>query len=119
MMHEALTVRTHNDTDVDIVGTSLQGYLMLPRTKLVELFGEPQVGPDYKSAYEWSLLINDGEEDRVIAIYDWRTTGANRDTFDDWHIGARDRQDVYMFGDLLIELGVVDPDTVWSVVKPR
>lgn len=113
-----LTFETHNDTHIDIVGTCLQGYLNLPRTKLVELFGEPNEGSsDGKTHSEWHLKLIGGDlEEIVVNIYDYKTPGANRDTFSDWHIGGASRWVVYELADLLIQLGVGDPDTVWRMV---
>lgn len=86
---------THNDTDISISGTSLQGYCDAGTTyyDLVNAFGEPQKGDGYKVDAEWSMLFSG----RVATIYNYKT-GKNycgsegRHVIDmagdDWHIGG-------------------------------
>jgi len=53
-----LEVQTHNDGNIDVNGTCLQGYVHGPGQKLVEKFGEPLLGyPDDKVEYEWNLKV--------------------------------------------------------------
>jgi hypothetical protein len=70
-------------------GTSLQGYIRAYYHQLVEVFGEPDHGPNAnmdKVTAEWCLEFEDGT---VATIYDWKEyetpMGLHR-----WHIGGKD-----------------------------
>jgi hypothetical protein len=81
--------RTHNDTQIDINGTSLQGYIQATRAQLERAFGEPDEGGDeVKITTMWTLLYANGE---VATIYDWKRYGAGypkQSELISWHIGA-------------------------------
>lgn len=84
-------------------GTSLQGYLRVPFSRVVEVFGEPGKGDDYKVAFEWRIEFEDGT---VATIYDWKSTSLYDDKsapspealraseFSDWHIGGNSKRAV-------------------------
>ena len=94
-------VQTHNDKNIRVGGTGLQGYLNnLEGQQLVEKFGEPLLGhPTDKVEFEWNLLV----EGMPITIYSWKNYGEK--SFDQlrlWHVGGKNKQVL----DLLRELGV-------------
>ena len=95
-----LEVQTHNDGNINVNGTCLQGYVHGPGQKLVEQFGEPLLGyPDDKVEYEWNLKV----KGKPITIYAWKNYGEK--SFDQlrlWHVGGKNKQVL----DLLRELGV-------------
>lgn len=79
------------------VGTSLQGELQIPFSRVVEVFGEPQESDGYKVAFEWRIAFADGT---VATIYDYKASSLYNDeyptpeqmreqNFSDWHIGGR------------------------------
>lgn len=87
---------------VQSYGTSLQGYVNVPFSKLVAVFGEPSDSDGYKVAFEWSIEFDDGV---IATIYDWKSTSLYdddlpspaylRDTdFDSWHVGGFDKRAV-------------------------
>ena len=59
---------THNDTDIDICGTHLQGYVETTYTQLEKHFGAYQEG-DYKTDWEWTIRFDDGT---IARIYNWK-----------------------------------------------
>ena len=81
-------VQTHNDGNINIGGTCLQGYLNnLEGQQLVEKFGEPLLGyPEDKVEFEWNLLIK-GDP---VTIYSWKNYGEK--SFEQirvWNVGGR------------------------------
>ncbi|CAB4133861.1 hypothetical protein UFOVP263_27 [uncultured Caudovirales phage] len=89
---------THNTSDVNINGTSLQGYIQANYYDLVELFGEPNSGDEYKIDAEWDILFEDGT---VATIYNWKdgknycgSDGFPVDDITDWHIGGFNKEAV-------------------------
>jgi hypothetical protein len=86
----------------DLLGTSLQGYLVVPFSRIVEVFGEPtHLGSgDGKVAFEWAITFADGT---VASIYDYKSSSLydpenptpeqmRATDFDDWHIGGRSKR---------------------------
>lgn len=81
----------------DPVGTSLQGTIDVPFSKLVAIFGEPSTHVDhYKVAFEWVITFADGT---VATIYDYKASSLyDHDNptpaqmraadYSDWHIGG-------------------------------
>jgi len=74
-------------------GTCLQGYLTLERSKLVSIFGEPEVygDPDDKVYCEWCIEITDENgESGVVTIYDWKnySDAAMADDYKEWNVGG-------------------------------
>jgi hypothetical protein len=88
--------KTHNETNVNADGTSLQGYVSVSYHELLSKFGEPTGSDGYKSDAEWELLFDDG---KVATIYNWKD-GKNYNGPDgldvryitNWHIGGRDKE---------------------------
>lgn len=80
----------------DPTGTSLQGYAPFSYDRIVEVFGEPELGVDGdECAFNWSITFEDGT---VASIYDYKasslyddglpTPQQMKDNFTDWHIGG-------------------------------
>lgn len=91
-----MNFKTHNETNVNAGGTSLQGYVAVSYDELLSKFGEPTVGDEYKVDAEWEILFEDG---KVATIYNWKD-GKNYNGPDglevrhitDWHIGGHDNE---------------------------
>lgn len=87
--------QTHNDTEIDVIGTHLQGYIQADYAKLVKQFGEPFEGT-YKTDWEWSLQFDNGA---IATIYNWKNGpnyqgdhGYANDQIFEWHVGGFDQQ---------------------------
>jgi len=83
------------NTGGDAYGTSLRGYVTTVFDQLVEIFGEPELGPnagddDDKVTCEWVITFADGA---VATVYDWKTDGTPK-TLYNWHIGGMKNTDV-------------------------
>jgi hypothetical protein len=85
--------------DAELCGTSFRGDLIVPFSRLVEVFGEPGEGDGYKVAFEWRITFADGT---VAAIYDYKASSLYGDgddaptpeqmranDFEGWHIGGK------------------------------
>lgn len=99
---------THINADVDVNGTSLQGYVSATSSQLEQLFGAPMFsGPGDKVTTEWNVQLDTGE---VFTLYDWKRYEAGPPAPNEvyqWHIGAHDRSAVAKVHDLLrIKLGL-------------
>jgi hypothetical protein len=73
--------------DANSNGTSLQGSIVTTYAELVQVFGQPDYGPDAdmdKTTCEWALQFEDGT---IATIYDWKTRGTPYGQYD-WHIGG-------------------------------
>jgi hypothetical protein len=84
--------------NVDINGSCLQGYIAANYHDLVEVFGEPSNGDEYKIDAEWDILFEDGT---VATIYNWKNGynycgmgGLHVDDITDWHVGGFSKQAV-------------------------
>jgi len=96
-----LEVQTHNDGNINVNGTCLQGYLNDTQgQQLVEKFGEPLLGyPEDKVEFEWNLLI----EGEPVTIYSWKNYGQK--SFEQirvWNVGGKNKQVL----DLLRQVGL-------------
>lgn len=71
-------------------GTYLQGYLYAQYAELVEVFGEPNDGPnDFgldKTTCEWNLEY---EDNKYCTIYDWKLPETPIKLYA-WHIGGNE-----------------------------
>lgn len=94
--------QTHNDKQIEISGTCLQGYCPPCTTyeKLVELFGQPTTADEYKIDAEWIIEFEDGT---IATIYNYKTgknycgdEGLDVEDMsgDDWHIGGSNSKSV-------------------------
>lgn len=74
---------TTNNVNLD--GTSLQGYITCSYDTLCEVFGQPYGGDGYKTQAEWAIKTDDGT---VFAIYDWKV---NQPVYEvtEWNIGGK------------------------------
>lgn len=79
---------------------SLIGYVSLNFCELLDVFGPPRCGDDYKVSTEW--LVEDTDTGRVFSLYDYKETElycADLPSVDDfrkqpdyrWHIGGDGR----------------------------
>jgi hypothetical protein len=86
----------------ELNGISLQGYLVIPFSRIVEVFGEPtSLGSGYgKVAFEWAITFADGT---VASIYDYKSSSLYNEEnptpeqmrasdFSDWHIGGKSKR---------------------------
>lgn len=79
-------------------GTSLQGYISATFDELVNTFGEPGKGDEYKTDAEWIIEFDDGT---VATIYNWKdgrnycgSDGLDVEDITDWHIGGNGQRSV-------------------------
>lgn len=91
-------------------GTSLQGYLDVAFSKIVEVFGEPDPECDsYKVAFQWRITFADGT---VATIYDYKASSLydeenptpekmREENFSDWHIGGKSSRAVELVREAL------------------
>lgn len=56
----------------DFMGGSLQGYCSISPARLVEVFGRPGDGDDYKVSGEFTFV--DSETGEFFTLYDWKHT---------------------------------------------
>jgi hypothetical protein len=90
-------MRINREVDFHRVsGTSLQGTLYTNYSRIVELFGNPGCGVDYKTDAEWILefVTEDGERE-VATIYNWKNgknylgeSGLAVEDITRWNIGG-------------------------------
>lgn len=88
---------THNqDASLDVNGTSLQGHIDAKYSELVDLFGKPFCGDNYKTDAEWIVKFADGT---LSTIYNYKNgknycgdEGMATEQITDWHIGGETRQ---------------------------
>lgn len=76
--------------NVNLEGTSLQGYITCSYDTLCEVFGQPEGGDGHKTQAEWAVKTDDGT---VFAIYDWKE---HKPVYDvtEWNIGGKTTQAV-------------------------
>jgi len=93
-MLDTINYQTHNDTDVNIDGTYLQGYVSASYDTLKTLFGQPTESDGYKIDCEWNVEFDDGT---VVAIYNWKNgfnylgaDGLHPSQINEWHVGGHD-----------------------------
>jgi hypothetical protein len=91
-----MNFKTHNETNVNAGGTSLQGYVSVSYHELLTKFGEPTGSDGFKSDAEWEILFDDG---KVATIYNWKdgknyngSRGLRVERITDWHIGGSDKE---------------------------
>ena len=88
---------THNDKDISIAGTCLQGYIDTTYKQLVKTFGKALKGEDRKVRKEWWIETEDGT---IATIYDWKTRRPLR-FFIDWSIGGKSPKAVEVVREIL------------------
>lgn len=72
--------------------TWLQGHVDTSYAHLVEVFGEPEEGDDYKTDAEWTLMTPAG----IATVYNYKdgknyngSAGTPTEKITDWHIGGQ------------------------------
>lgn len=92
-----MNIQTHNDADIDLNMTSLEGYIRGTRRALTAAFGEPMLDADEdsKTNCEWHLRITDGSTVTVASIYSWKEGRiVDLDEVISFHIGGHNKQAV-------------------------
>ncbi len=92
------------------MGFCLRGYIPVPYSKLVEVFGEPHSNGDgYKVDASWSILFEDGT---LATIYNYKNgknyngkQGRATKYITDWHVGGFDNRAVELVEATLITFG--------------
>jgi len=87
-----MTFKTHNETDININGTCLQGEVEATYAELCDLFGSHHDGDGYKVDAEWYVKFDDGT---IATIYNWKNgknyegeNGLSLEQIDNWHVGG-------------------------------
>jgi len=101
-----MNFKTHNDKNVEIFGTSLQGYVSCDYKKIKSIFGKPVVFESgCKVDAEWGIEFENG---LVATIYNYKDgknyngkEGLPKTKITEWHIGGRDKSVVKLIQDLL------------------
>jgi len=65
----SLMFETHNETEVRVAGTCLQGYINATYQELIDVFGKPTKSDGYKVDAEWLIEFEDGT---VATVYNWK-----------------------------------------------
>lgn len=91
-----MTFKTHNDIDININGTCLQGEVDASYAELCALFGSHHDGDGYKVDAEWYVKFDDGT---IATIYNWKNgknyegeNGLPLEQIDSWHVGGDSAQ---------------------------
>jgi hypothetical protein len=91
--------------NVDINGTSLQGYINANYFDLVTLFGEPCDGDGYKVDAEWDIEFDDGT---IATIYNYKNghnycggNGMPVGSMTDWNVGGFTQDAVHKVLDVI------------------
>tara|TARA_B100002019_G_scaffold9148_1_gene7222 strand:- start:5995 stop:6321 length:327 start_codon:yes stop_codon:yes gene_type:complete len=101
-----LRFNTHNDSSIDVNGTSHQGAISETFENLLKVFGTPMgASDDGKVDVEWNIMFNDGV---VATIYNWKNgpasmgiNGTNPVDNKTWHIGGKTISAVYDVEEIL------------------
>ena len=87
---------THNNADISINGTCLQGCIKASFSELRKLFGEPTDGDGYKVDAEWDIRFDDGT---VASVYNWKDgpnycgeSGTPVQDIGEWHVGGESKK---------------------------
>ena len=89
---------THNQKEIYVNGTCLQGSIKADYHNLEKLFGEPTIGDGYKTDAEWEIEFEDGI---VATIYNWKNgknyngeNGIPITEITNWNVGGREQKAV-------------------------
>ena len=101
-----LRFETHNNSEIDVNGTSHQGEISETFENLLKVFGTPMgASDDNKVDVEWNIMFNDGV---VATIYNWKNgpvsmgeNGTNPVDIETWHIGGKTISAVYDVEEIL------------------
>ena len=111
-------MRTHNDTAINVNGTTLKGTLNNVRfSVLVLAFGAPIFeGLDTKQDCEWQIKFNNGT---VATIYNWKNgknyngeNGMALDDIRDWNVGGNASDAVE-----LVQQAITDAEMLFSFIS--
>lgn len=88
--------RTHNDGDIELQGTSLEGYIQATRAQLEKVFGQPLLddggtGSDGKVPLWWEVQFENGA---VARIYVYCRPAPQMNDLVSWHVGTARAADV-------------------------
>ena len=93
-----MNFETHNDKEINCIGTNLQGELTLKYSDIKKVLGEPHGSDSYKSDAEWEIEFEDGV---VATIYNYKDgknyngkSGIPKTKITNWHIGGQNMQAV-------------------------
>ena len=100
---------THNDTDIETMGTSLQGIVRTTYRDLVEIFGKDTCVDTYKTDAEWEVIFGDNQ---VATIYNYKDgrnylgeDGLDKKDIIDWHVGGKSKDFYYRIEEILTDKG--------------
>jgi hypothetical protein len=89
-------------TEAEVSGAILQGYIYTTYSKLLRAFGQPDVGPNYRSDDNISCVWRLGFEDSIVlTIYDEGLGFTPNDEFD-WKIGGHDSSAIRRVQDIVL-----------------
>ena len=89
-------------TDANANMTGFKGEFPITYTELVEIFGQPNDGPNAdldKTTCEWRLQFEDGT---VATIYDYKVGYTPMNEYE-WHIGGHDSEAVVRVHECIIQ----------------
>lgn len=88
--------KTHNETDINAVGTWGRGRIETTYARLVEVFGEPFHDTcGHKVDWEWTIEFTDDDETIIATIYNWKNgpnycgdEGEHCTDITEWNVGG-------------------------------
>ena len=93
----SLLFETHNETEVRVAGTCLQGYINATYQELIDVFGKPTKSDGYKVDAEWLIEFEDGT---VATVYNWKNgpnycgaEGTPVEYITEWNVGGNSGTD--------------------------
>jgi hypothetical protein len=98
------------NNNIDVNGTSLQGFIPITYDELCKYFGPPSFGPEEigdKVTCEWCLSYFDGEE-IVATIYDYKVYDYTPKTLYNWHIGGFNSSSVILVNESIAGKHLLD-----------
>ena len=85
-------MKTHNQKQIDINGTHLQGFINCSYATLVKTFGRPNGGDGYKQDAEWCIEFSPAV---VATVYNYKTgrnylgrAGIAKTKIKEWNVGG-------------------------------
>ena len=96
---------THNQSNIDVNGTHLQGHINVEYSVLKKIFGKPTSGDEYKTDAEWDIQFEDGT---VATIYNWKNgknylgrEGTPKTKITHWNVGGNSKEVVERIQEVL------------------
>ena len=96
---------THNQSNIDVNGTHLQGHINVEYSVLKKIFGKPTSGDEYKTDAEWYIQFEDGT---VATIYNWKNgkhylgrEGTAKTKITHWNVGGNSKEVVERIQEVL------------------